>query len=109
MHALLFRQWKNNVKGRDWYYMEWYIKKGISLNLDHFFLRAKGSGNRQQDKITEAQFRELFIKRIETVDLNRAKEDISRFIKDPRSLDNWSLKYFHDLVGKLKVTGNNNS
>ena len=29
MHALLFRKWQNNVKGRDWYDMEWYIKKGI--------------------------------------------------------------------------------
>src|ERR1700733_6691050 len=33
MHALLFRKWKNNVKGRDWYDLEWYIKKGIALNL----------------------------------------------------------------------------
>lgn len=109
MHLLLFRQWKNNVKGRDWYDMEWYIKKGISLNLDHFLLRAKGSDNWPQNKITEAQFRELLSKRIDTVDLNRAKEDISRFIKDPRSLDIWSSKYFHDLVEKLKVTQNNNS
>lgn len=27
MHALLFRKWKNRVKGRDWYDLEWYIKK----------------------------------------------------------------------------------
>lgn len=108
MHALLFRQWKNNVKGRDWYDMEWYIKKEISLNLDHFLLRAKGSGNWPQETITVTQFRELLSKRIDTVDLNRAKEDISRFIKDPRSLDIWSPKYFHDLVEKLQVKQNNN-
>ncbi|WOC53098.1 hypothetical protein BPO_p0015 (plasmid) [Bergeyella porcorum] len=36
MHALLFRKWKNNVKGRDWYDLEWYIQKGISLNLTIF-------------------------------------------------------------------------
>jgi hypothetical protein len=45
MHALLFRKWKNNVKGRDWYDMEWYIKKGIPLNLKHFTLRAIDSGD----------------------------------------------------------------
>jgi len=27
MHALLFRKWKTRVKGRDWYDLEWYIKK----------------------------------------------------------------------------------
>ena len=108
MHALLFRQWKNNVKGRDWYDMEWYIRKGIPLNLDHFLLRAKGSGNWKKDTITEVELRELLSKRIGTVDLNRAKEDISRFIKDPQALNVWSPKYFHDLVEKLKVTQNNN-
>ena len=32
MHALLFRKWKNNVKWRDWYDMEWYIKKEKELS-----------------------------------------------------------------------------
>lgn len=27
MHALVFRKWKNRVKGRDWYDFEWYVKK----------------------------------------------------------------------------------
>lgn len=45
MHALLFRQWKQRVKGRDWYDLEWYIKKGVPLNLSHFALRANDSGD----------------------------------------------------------------
>jgi hypothetical protein len=45
MHALLFRKWGENVKGRDWYDMEWYIKKGTSLNLNHFLIRAIDSGD----------------------------------------------------------------
>lgn len=28
IHALLFRKWKTRVKGRDWYDLDWYIKKG---------------------------------------------------------------------------------
>ncbi|RFM28452.1 nucleotidyl transferase AbiEii/AbiGii toxin family protein [Deminuibacter soli] len=103
MHALLFRQWKTNVKGRDWYDMEWYIKRGTSLNLNHFLLRAKGSGSWKEDTITEVQFRALLQKRIDNVDLNRAKEDISRFIKDQKVLEIWSPKYFHDLVEKMKI------
>jgi len=39
MHALLFRKWKNRVKGRDWYDLEWYTRKGVPLNLDHFLER----------------------------------------------------------------------
>ncbi|WP_423794657.1 nucleotidyl transferase AbiEii/AbiGii toxin family protein [Maribacter stanieri] len=29
MHALLFRKLLNRVKGRDWYDLEWYIKKTL--------------------------------------------------------------------------------
>lgn len=103
MHALLFRQWKTNVKGRDWYDMEWYIKRGTPLNLNHFLLRAKGSGSWKEDTITEGQLRTLLQKRIDNVDLNRAKEDISRFIKDQKVLEIWSPKYFHDLVEKMNI------
>ncbi|MBT1688122.1 nucleotidyl transferase AbiEii/AbiGii toxin family protein [Dawidia soli] len=36
MHALLFRKWKNNVKGCDWYDLEWYIKNKTPLHPGHF-------------------------------------------------------------------------
>ncbi len=102
MHALLFRQWKNNVKGRDWYDLEWYIKRGVPLNLHHFLLRAQGSGSWEKPDITEAAFRELLRERIDTVDLVRAKDDIARFIRDPKVLDIWSPKYFHDLASQIQ-------
>lgn len=59
MHALLFRKWGTNVKGRDWYDMEWYIKKGYPLNLDHFLLRATDSGDWKRETIDEKEFRKL--------------------------------------------------
>jgi hypothetical protein len=102
MHALLFRKWQNNVKGRDWYDMEWYIKKGIPLNLSHFVLRAIGSGDWKKSKITEKEFRDLLRQKIESVNMDRVKEDISRFIPDQVRLKIWSPQYFHDLSEKLK-------
>lgn len=33
MHALLFRQWKQRVKGRDWFDFEWYVRGGVPLHL----------------------------------------------------------------------------
>ncbi|MDN5288368.1 MAG: hypothetical protein JWR38_4642 [Mucilaginibacter sp.] len=103
MHALLFRKWGDNVKGRDWYDMEWYIRKGTPLNLNHFLIRAKDSGDWKKDIITEAEFRELLAKKIDTVKMNYAINDIKRFIRDTNKLAIWSPKYFHDLVNSLKV------
>jgi hypothetical protein len=103
MHALLFRKWGENVKGRDWYDMEWYIRKGIPLNLDHFLMRAKDSDDWQKDTISETEFRELLTKKIDTVKMNYVINDIKRFIRNADALAIWSPNYFHDLVNSLKV------
>jgi hypothetical protein len=52
MHALLFRKCKNRVKGRDWYDLEWYIKKGVQLNLEHFLKRAQETGDWNEKILT---------------------------------------------------------
>jgi len=103
MHALLFRKWKDNVKGRDWYDMEWYIRKGIKMSLPHFLQRAIDSGDWMKETITEAEFHELLHKKIDNVNMDRVKVDISRFIKDQTKLDIWSPQYFHDLTAKLQL------
>lgn len=103
MHALLFRNWKKNVKGRDWYDMEWHIKKGVSLHLHHFLLRAQDSGDWPHSTITENELRKLLKEKIDTVDMNRVKADIIRFIPTPKAVDIWSAKYFHDVASHLKI------
>jgi predicted nucleotidyltransferase component of viral defense system len=103
MHALLFRKWGTNVKGRDWYDLEWYIKKGALLNLNHFILRAKDSGDWIKEDMTKEEFLELLRSKIETVNFDRIKADISRFITDRTVLDIWSAKYFGDLISGLKI------
>jgi len=104
MHALLFRKWKNNVKGRDWYDMEWYIKKDISLNLAHFLLRAQDSGDWHKASISGDEFMALLHAKIDEVNLNRVKADIVRFIPDPKAIEIWSAQYFHDLVAHIKFS-----
>lgn len=104
MHALLFRKWKNRVKGRDWYDLEWYIRQGIPLNTTHFLQRAKDTGDWQQNSISPAQISELLRNRIATVSFDAVRRDVSRFIKHDQVLQIWSSAYFNDLTGKLKFT-----
>ena len=102
MHALLFRKWKSRVKGRDWYDLEWYIKKGIPLDLNHFLRRARDSGDWSAKTITRQQFIALLEKKISEVSFDGIKKDVVRFIKDDKSLQIWSADYFNDLIEKLK-------
>lgn len=102
MHALLFRQWKTRVKGRDWFDLEWYIRNGHSISLEHFSVRAIESGDLDQQADSK-KIHELLSKKIESLDFERIKEDVIRFIPDPSLLEIWSRGYFLELVKKLKI------
>ena len=102
MHALLFRKWVNRVKGRDWYDLEWYIKKGIPLDVNHFLTRAKDTNNWQDDRISKEQIIELLDTKIKSVSFSSIKEDVVRFIQDDAVLNVWSAQYFNDLIAEIK-------
>ncbi|MCG8343663.1 MAG: nucleotidyl transferase AbiEii/AbiGii toxin family protein [Chlorobiales bacterium] len=104
MHALLFRNWKNRIKGRDWFDFEWYVRQGIPLNLSHFLIRAKQSGHLQNDALSEPEFRQMLQQRIDGLNVSAAVKDISRFVKDAEALNIWSREYFKDLLQMLKIT-----
>ncbi|MES2132312.1 MAG: nucleotidyl transferase AbiEii/AbiGii toxin family protein [Bacteroidota bacterium] len=102
MHALLFRKWRDRVKGRDWYDLEWYIKKSVPLDISHFLRRAKDTGDWKEEKITQDQIIDLLKEKISSVSFNNIKEDVVRFIKDDSALKIWSPEYFNNLLEKLK-------
>lgn len=102
MHALLFRKWQKRVKGRDWYDLEWYIKKSIPLNMHHFLLRAKDTGDWKPENMKADDVMQLLRSKINSVSFNGIKDDIVRFIPDDKVLDIWSAQYFTDLIKHLK-------
>lgn len=102
LHALLFRKWKNRVKGKDWYDLEWYIKKGIPLDVNHFLARAKDTNDWQNNSISNEQIIALLDTKIKSVSFNHIKEDLIRFIKNEDNLNIWSTQYFQDLMEKIK-------
>jgi predicted nucleotidyltransferase component of viral defense system len=103
IHALLFRKWKQRVKGRDWYDMEWYIKKGVSLHLNHLLIRARESGDWQQKTMTQKQLMKLLQDKINQVSFSNIRDDINRFIPNNSVLDIWSANYFMELIKILQV------
>ncbi|MBS7325508.1 MAG: nucleotidyl transferase AbiEii/AbiGii toxin family protein [Thiopseudomonas sp.] len=104
MHALLFRQWKNRVKGRDWFDFEWYMRKRIPLNLPHFNERAMQSHSIEKP-LSENEFKQLLTDKIKNTDLENAKQDVERFLTDKSVLDIWSPDYFCQLAEKIQITG----
>lgn len=104
MHALLFRNWKTRVKGRDWYDFEWYVKNNFKLNLEHLTIRARESKSIASDEFfTRESLVEILKEKIKTLDIDAAKLDIRRFIADDKVLDIWSQDYFLLLADRIQI------
>lgn len=102
LHALLFRKWKNRVKGRDWYDMEWYIRKGVPLNISHFLNRAVETKDWNETHISQNEILDLLRDKIHSVSFNAVKEDVRRFIPNDEHLQIWNVKYFEDLMERMR-------
>lgn len=102
MHALLFRKWKNRVKGRDWFDFEWYVRNAIPLHLAHLEQRARQSGDWRGPAMEPAELHRLLQQRIESLDIAQARTDVRPFLRDARVLDIWSPRYFRELAQKLE-------
>lgn len=103
MHALLFRQWKQRVKGRDWFDFEWYVKRGTPLSLAHLAARARQSGHWQSDALSLDELKGLLRHRIDTLDVDSARDDVVRFLQTPAETDIWSKAYFSTLAEHIQI------
>lgn len=104
VHALMYRQWGNRVKGRDWFDFEWYVRQGIPLNLVHFAERAFQSGDLASRTLESESFLDMLQARIQGLNISSAKEDIERFLRDSESLKIWSTSYFLELSKLVKFS-----
>jgi predicted nucleotidyltransferase component of viral defense system len=100
MHALVYRTWKNRVKGRDWYDFEWYIRNNVALNFEHLQERCKQFN---QEDITVELFKEKLKERFALADIKQAKADVMPFVRNPKELDIWSNDYFIQLSDMLNI------
>ncbi len=99
MHALVYRAWKNRVKGRDWYDFEWYVRHKIPLGFTHLAERTSMLNNEVIDK-------ESFIRKLKDkfreANIEQVKQDVVPFVRDTNELAIWSNEYFIELADRIE-------
>lgn len=98
MYALVFRAWKNRVKGRDWYDFEWYVRHRIPLDFNHLAERILQFNGKL---VTKDEFMDLLRQRLTSTNINMVKADVLPFIRQPEELDIWSNEYFLQLANMI--------
>ena len=104
LHAVLCRNWKSRVKGRDFYDLVWYVGRRVPLNLAHLEARMRQSGDWPiETPLDSPGLRKRLEERFASIRFDQAKEDIAPFLKDPRELSLWSEGFFMDLIPMIQA------
>ena len=99
MHALVYRNWKTRIKGRDWYDFEWYIRFNVPLNFRHLQERIREFSGQE---VSKDEFMHLLRERLSTADINQVKQDVLPFVDRPSDLDIWSNEYFLQIAEMIR-------
>lgn len=99
MHALVYRQWKSRIKGRDWYDFEWYVRNRVPLDFKHLQMRtAEFNGI----ELTQEDFLEALREKLATADIEQVKQDVRPFLRNAEDLEIWSNDYFLQLATMIR-------
>jgi hypothetical protein len=102
MHAVLCRQWKSRVKGRDWYDLVWYVANHPKLHLKHLEQRMIQSGHLKKTQCLTPEMLSVIAETvIEKLDVNQARREVESFVKDPETLTVWSRDFFRDVIQRI--------
>ena len=99
MHALVYRNWKTRIKGRDWFDFEWYIRNNVPLNFAHLQERIREFSGQE---VTKDEFMQFLHERLATADINQVKQDVITFVDRPSELDIWSNDYFLQIAEMMR-------
>lgn len=105
IHAVLCREYKHHVKGRDYYDYLFYIGKGSAFNLKYLESKLKNTGGiiGDNETLTLEKVKELLKAKFESVNYESAKEDVSNFITDQNSFKFWGEDLFISTISDLKA------
>ena len=104
IHAILCREYKKHVKGRDYYDYLFYLKKGVKLNLRYLENKLKNTGKIDSSvSLSLNMVKEMLRDKFNAVDYESAKEDVSNFIENKSALDIWKPALFISTLDYLEA------
>jgi len=111
IHALLERNHKTRVKGRDHFDFVWYLARNTPVRLEYLHEKLKQSskwsaknGWDSKQPLTIEKLRSLLSIKFSEVDFEVAKRDVAPFIKDQDALNMWGKEFFSQMLDGVRGT-----
>ena len=102
IHAILCRNYKNNVKGRDFYDFIFFINKGIKPNM--VYLKDKLVASKvikEDDDFSMDVLKKLLLNRFNQVDFSKVEQDAKNFTIRSEDLSLYCKELFIDCLSRL--------
>jgi len=102
IHAILCRNYKNTVKGRDYYDFLFYIKNHVKPNLTYLKNKLVESKKiNENDEFNIDVVKNMLKERFNIVNFNQVKNDAEKFVLNTEDLSYYSKDLFLDMVNRL--------
>lgn len=102
IHAIICRNWKNRVKGRDLYDYVFFLANGGRVNMTLLRNKLICSGViNSNDCFDESVLKSILVEKFNQIDFKDAKEDVIPFINDINSINLWGIDFFVSITDNL--------
>lgn len=98
--AVLCREWKNRIKGRDFYDFRWYVEHRVPLDFDYLKANIDKKCNQNSD-LTHETLLELLDKRFTALNWEDTKRDHNGFV-EKKKIEPWNAETFKDLARRIE-------
>jgi predicted nucleotidyltransferase component of viral defense system len=103
LHAVLCRGWGKRIKGRDWFDMLWFVQREVPVRIEFLEEKMRQTGHYSDESpLDRDKLINLLNARIDDLDIDRAKEDVVRFLQNSHRIDGWTLGIFRKAVDLIK-------
>jgi hypothetical protein len=102
IHAALLRKWKNRIKGRDFFDIQWFMARNLPLKRSYLEEKMRAS-NVLNEPLTKEHLISLFEKRMDLIDWDQARKDVIGFIDDKNQINLWSSAFFKGMIQKIRL------
>lgn len=103
IHAILCRNYKNHVKGRDYYDYLFYIRKRVKPNMGYLRNKLIDSNKLNESDLFNMEIlKNMLIKRFNEVDFKQVSDDARKFIINGEDLSYYCKELFIQMTDKLE-------
>lgn len=99
--AVLLRQWKSRIKGRDFYDYLYYVGRNAKINLNYVSQNLAKAGI--TDPLSLERLKQMLADRFQTVDFKEAANEAATFLENPKEVETWDKEFFLATLERLSA------